>query len=237
MIRVVAVRPQKPVLRLITALVAIFVGWGLHKLLIRALDVLLSQQMPLVIVALLKDASFAIAIAACVASLGLRSSDLGFRSPQPSPSWFGLVVSLVILNWTIFVAGIYWGIFGGGRLVEDPFLVSLFEVVILGSVVEEVLFRGCLQKILGELLQSGRVVILTSAAVFALLHSYKPTSLETFASLLAVVLNAFVVGLIAARARWVSGSIYPAIFVHATYNCATLLLVKAILIFGKPMDG
>jgi membrane protease YdiL (CAAX protease family) len=80
------------------------------------------------------------------------------------------------------------------------------SVVLLGPMLEELLFRGA---VFGPLLQdkSPLAVVLVSAALFALVHQEPRRLLPIFA-----------VGLVLGYVRYLSGSLLPAMALHASFN-------------------
>lgn len=161
-------------------------------------------------------AGFALAVA-------LRIRDLGaFGIRRVSGRWilvavvagvvaFGLK-SLGILAWTqLFGAGdnvqTPYGVGGGGGVV---FLVlATAFLTLLTPLGEELLFRGV---ITSALLRYGPIIgVLGSTLIFAVTHGFNT-----------VFPAALVVGLITAELFRRSGSIWPAVIVHAVHNLPTV---------------
>jgi membrane protease YdiL (CAAX protease family) len=105
--------------------------------------------------------------------------------------------------------GSYYAAADGGVL---PLVLTFVFLAVLTPVGEELLFRGV---IANALLRYGPVVgVLSSSAIFALAHGIN-IALPT----------AFVVGIIAAELMRRSGSVWPAVAVHAVNNLALPVFV------------
>ncbi|MFC7585063.1 CPBP family intramembrane glutamic endopeptidase [Nonomuraea antimicrobica] len=103
----------------------------------------------------------------------------------------------------------YYDAAGGGLL---PLILTILFLAVLTPIGEEFLFRGVLTN---ALLRYGPLVgVLGSSAVFALFHGVN-----------IILPAAFVVGVVAAELMRRSGSIWPAVAVHAVNNLALPLLV------------
>jgi membrane protease YdiL (CAAX protease family) len=91
---------------------------------------------------------------------------------------------------------------------------------------EEIIFRGLLQSVVELrqplLLRLGNITlpypVLVSALLFAVVHIATVRLGASLSEALFVVGGAFVLGLLAGALRWVSGSLLPAIVVHALFN-------------------
>ncbi|SEH01061.1 hypothetical protein SAMN05444920_118250 [Nonomuraea solani] len=122
------------------------------------------------------------------------------------------VVNYAIIALTGFDAdpqGMYYDAAGGGVV---PLILTILFLAVLTPIGEEFLFRGVLAN---ALLRYGPVIgVLGSSAVFALFHGIN-IALPT----------AFVVGVVAAEMMRRSGSIWPAVAVHAVNNLALPLMV------------
>ena len=105
--------------------------------------------------------------------------------------------------------GMYYDAAGGGLL---PLILTVLFLAVLTPVGEEFLFRGV---ITNALLRYGPVIgVLGSSVVFALFHGVN-----------LALPSALVVGIIAAEAMRRSGSIWPAVVIHAVNNAALPLFV------------
>ncbi|MCK0116685.1 CPBP family intramembrane metalloprotease [Isoptericola sp. S6320L] len=105
--------------------------------------------------------------------------------------------------------GDYYDAAGGGVL---PLILTFVFLTVLTPVGEEFFFRGV---VTNALLRYGPVVgVLSSSVFFALVHGIN-----------IALPSAFVVGVIAAEVMRRSGSIWPAVIVHAVNNAALPLLV------------
>ncbi|MFL1379760.1 CPBP family intramembrane glutamic endopeptidase [Nocardiopsis protaetiae] len=122
----------------------------------------------------------------------------------------GLVLAITALTgYDENPQGMYYDAAGGGLWA---LLLTFLFLAVLTPIGEEFLFRGVVAT---ALLRYGPVVgTVGSAAVFALFHGIN-----------IILPVAFVVGLIAAEVMRRSGSIWPAVAVHAVNNAALPLLV------------
>jgi membrane protease YdiL (CAAX protease family) len=122
------------------------------------------------------------------------------------------VVNYAIIALTGFGTGpqgMYYDAAGGGVL---PLILTILFLAVLTPLGEEFLFRGVLAN---ALLRYGPVIgVLGSSVVFALFHGIN-----------IVLPSALVVGIIAAEMMRRSGSIWPAVAVHAVNNLALPMLV------------
>ncbi|MBR8741007.1 CPBP family intramembrane glutamic endopeptidase [Nocardiopsis sp. MG754419] len=100
--------------------------------------------------------------------------------------------------------GMYYDAAGGGVL---PMLLTVLFLAVLTPIGEEFLFRGVL---MNALLRYGPVIaVLSSSVVFALFHGFN-----------FIFPAAVIVGIVAAEVARRSGSIWPAVVVHAVNNAA-----------------
>lgn len=105
--------------------------------------------------------------------------------------------------------GMYYDAAGGGAVA---FVLTVLFLAVLTPIGEEFLFRGVVAT---SLYRYGPVIgALGSSAIFAVFHGVN-----------IILPAAFVVGLIAAEVMRRSGSIWPAVAVHAVNNAALPLLV------------
>ncbi|MDH2425932.1 type II CAAX endopeptidase family protein [Sphaerisporangium sp. TRM90804] len=105
--------------------------------------------------------------------------------------------------------GPYYDAAGGGVL---PLILTFAFLTVLTPLGEELLFRGV---VANALLRYGPVVgVLSSSAIFALAHGVN-----------IVLPTAFVVGVMAAEVMRRSGSIWPAVALHAVHNTGLPLFV------------
>ncbi|MBO0607830.1 CPBP family intramembrane glutamic endopeptidase [Myceligenerans salitolerans] len=111
--------------------------------------------------------------------------------------------------------GTYYDAAGGGVL---PLILTFVFLSVLTPIGEEFFFRGV---VTNALLRYGPVIgVLSSSLFFAVVHGIN-----------IALPSAFVVGIIAAEVMRRSGSIWPAVIVHAVNNAALPLLV---LLTGTP---
>jgi membrane protease YdiL (CAAX protease family) len=157
------------------------------------------------------------------------SSQIGLRHPDTKPNWVALAIGVTTLSLTISSVGLYWGVFSGYRIGLYSWGSGLLELVIVTSVVEEAFFRGWFQAALQEIFESNRVIVLTNALFFGVLHLPLTSGEVEMAAVVGVFSSAVTLGLITAHLRRVYVSLYPAMFAHATYNLAGFVLVKGLL--------
>ncbi len=106
-----------------------------------------------------------------------------------------------------------------------PSLVILFPIlaIVVAPLVEEILFRGVLFEALSSALPTAVVIVLTAAA-FALIHGNLPQMIPTF-----------VLGLHCGLVRALFGSVGAPIVVHLVNNLGALLVLP--LVAGKPLPA
>lgn len=155
----------------------------------------------------------------------------GAEEEKPTPAggvsavWvlgFLIVLRLLSMGWTVLTEDIGWRLKGAADVLDIfgktnvGLIITIVLVVILAPVVEELVFRGLLQKWISA--KTGTVVsiILTSLA-FALYH------LSFWAAPLNLALGA-TTGFLAHKCK----TLYPAIMLHVLYN-ATLIVAAFYL--------
>jgi membrane protease YdiL (CAAX protease family) len=108
------------------------------------------------------------------------------------------------------------------KLLTSRNAILVFAVfgVAVAPLLEEIIFRGFLFKVLGEI-GGQRIAVVFTAALFALLHAGQLAGNWGSVALI------FVVGLILSVVRHRSNSIVPSFIVHTSYN-ATLFLLFAV---------
>ena len=110
---------------------------------------------------------------------------------------------------------------GGNGLT--PFIFSVVTLVILVPFAEELLFRGAIFNYLSERL--GDVVgWLGSSVLFALAHSATLSAADGFIDQLVMISVLSLVGLAALWVRVKTGSLFPAVTLHGSYNASVLLI-------------
>jgi len=125
-------------------------------------------------------------------------------------------VRLVGLAWGGFAKAIGWNpparsdltaVFGAGG---GGLFLSILMVALVGPIVEEMVFRGIVQRAGGE--RWGMwPAILGAAALFSLAHGTAW-----------VIVPMFVVGVAAGWLAWSRGSLWPAIALHVLYNASAI---------------
>lgn len=162
-------------------------------------------------------------IAGFTAALVLRIRDLGaFGVRRTSGRWILVAVGAGVVAFALKSLGIVaWiQLFGEGENVQSPYaaggsggaatlILATAFLTLLTPLGEELLFRGVLTN---ALLRHGPAVgVIGSALVFAVSHGFS----TVFPAALAV-------GLITAEVFRRSGSIWPAVVVHAVHNLPTV---------------
>jgi membrane protease YdiL (CAAX protease family) len=117
--------------------------------------------------------------------------------------------------------------------VEDfSFIQVVILIWIFASICEEVLTRGLIQGYLSPLKQFGfslfgfriSIPVLVAALFFGAMHiALLTTGLDTF-SVLAIVVSAFIMGIIAGHYREKTQSLIPAIIIHMLFNISGTII-------------
>ncbi len=122
----------------------------------------------------------------------------------------------------------------------DSLLKNIISIWILVSMIEEIFYRGFLQTFLNPLkdigLKLGKVYlslpIITAAIMFVLMHlcllGKMPDRMVYF-----VIVNAFILGLIAGYYREKSRSLIPAYFVHLAFNIVGMMIPQIMMMVVK----
>jgi membrane protease YdiL (CAAX protease family) len=156
---------------------------------------------------------------AIAAGLDLREA-FGLRRPSSwaaAAGWaFGLLVSMLILSAVlepILGGGEEQGLDPSGWQSDRALAFVLNAIVIAGvaPIVEELMYRGLGYTLLAPFGVAGAIIVIGIA--FALAHGL----IRAFPVL-------FVIGAGLAFLRWRTGSIYPAIILHASFNGVGLLV-------------
>jgi len=108
------------------------------------------------------------------------------------------------------------------KLLTSRSAIAIFAIfgVAVAPLLEEIIFRGFLFKVLWEI-GGSRVAIVVTAALFALLHAGQ------LAGNVGSVVLIFAVGCLLSFVRYRSNSIIPSFIVHTSYN-ATLFVLFAV---------
>ncbi|MCA9619068.1 MAG: CPBP family intramembrane metalloprotease [Myxococcales bacterium] len=95
-------------------------------------------------------------------------------------------------------------------------ILATLALVVVGPVVEEVLFRGA---IYGGLVRthSPRITVVTTGGLFALIH------LQPLAPELQLLPPLWLMGCLLGYLRWASGSLVPPVLLHIAYNAVPVL--------------
>ena len=154
-------------------------------------------------------------------ALGFRSTDL-----LAALGWVAggfLFMLFVTYMYGIFVEAFHLGLKTNGQLLLDqarnhplPVLASLLAAVLIAPFCEEIFFRGYL---FAGLLRgmSGWAAVLVSALIFAIVHD------------IGSAIPIFILGLVLAIVRWRTGSIWPTIALHITFNTFTAVVTVLIM--------
>lgn len=166
-------------------------------------------------------------------SRGLGAASFGFELRTTDLFYLGLGIGLQMLVAIVFIPFQQFLVPDGGPSQE---LIDMFSrlrssgsrmammgiATFLAPVTEEIMFRGILFRALAG--RSSRVVIVVTAAVFALFHLAGATSVGAGVLIFAQI---FLVGLVLGRLTVRHGRIGPAVFVHAGFNLLTTLILLA----------
>jgi len=136
-------------------------------------------------------------------------------------SILSLPVSLVVAFPLSFVST-YFGRGFNPQVISENFYGLIFISLFLAPVGEETLFRGLLEGYLLEKNNRGIAVILP-AVLFSLMHilPYYRTSL---AYLVLLLVNSFILGVIAGYFRMKSNSLIPAFLTHVVFNLSGMII-------------
>lgn len=150
----------------------------------------------------------------------------------PRPSW-GVVPLVMIASWASLAVGIGFAYALALILKPDPMVEELFKnitmneavpfvlfIALVPGIVEELLFRGYVQRRLLERWTPGLAITVTSL-LFAIVH-VQPHH----------VVLAFPIGLWLGLVAWKTGSVYPSMFCHAFIN-GSLNAWRMLVKFGN----
>ncbi len=101
--------------------------------------------------------------------------------------------------------------------IKQNIALYIFMALILAPVCEETLFRGVLLGYMLEKQLDSWISIITSAALFSLVHLL-PFSAAPIHQRIFVVSTAFMMSIIAGHLRRKTGSIIPAVITHSSFN-------------------
>ncbi len=157
------------------------------------------------------------------------------RKPLRDLAWgvAGFFVAVILVMATIQSAVILGEWFGQqAPVLAHPMLKALVDsdsqvgsmmliasAVLVAPILEEGIFRGLIQSVMGEVLGEGRrwSIVLVAAGVFAMIHA----NLATFENWQALP-GLFVLGLVLGWLYERSGSLWPGIFVHIGFNALNI---------------
>jgi len=154
--------------------------------------------------------------------------------PEDRRAWFGkyrgrfVGVVLLAVAWVVLdTAAVRLGL---KAPVDAPIAANLLagwnatlNVLAIAPLFEELLFRGLIWSKLEATRLRGVHVWLLSAAAFAALHMPGWVAMQGASpSLLPQFGLVFVAGLFCGTGRWLTGSVYPAVFLHLVNNVASM---------------
>ncbi|MFC8596810.1 CPBP family intramembrane glutamic endopeptidase [Isoptericola sp. NPDC057191] len=160
-------------------------------------------------------------LVAFVASTGWRREVFG-RQPVPGRRWMWLAVVLVLVPVVLHVAATDWASYD---------VTVVLTVLFLGLCVgfaEEVLTRGVAVVMLRRAGYGERAVMVLSSVLFALLHASNLASGQSLATVGVTVVYTFGFGTMMYLSMRVTGSIVPAILLHAATDPTTILATGGV---------
>lgn len=104
---------------------------------------------------------------------------------------------------------------------------------LLAPVAEEIYIRGWFQTVFAQNVLNQRIVVWTSAGMFALLHLFRYFKGQPLGETLLLALGALLLGLVVSKARQNSGSIFQSALLHMIYNTTGIFLTFAFWLIGK----
>jgi membrane protease YdiL (CAAX protease family) len=174
----------------------------------------------------------------CLGLARARHVDLGFRRCSlralVAPALPGLLVGGVASGLALAVGFVMPGCVGELSLLQ---LVVLTWV--MASLAEELLTRGLLQGLLSDPTEKPAAgaglhwSVVASATFFAAMHLPLLTVTANWRGVAILVAFAFALGLLAGHARRVTGSLWPAVAVHSSFNIAGTVLGVVAQIFNE----
>jgi membrane protease YdiL (CAAX protease family) len=196
--------------------------WALPEALIVAIDV----------AALLLPLATAVVVGALLAAgPGRRADSLGLARVRTSYIVLGVLSGLIMraiveLFWPS--AGRIGGSFGGDALLSTT--VAVVGVVLIAPVVEELFFRGLMQRTLLQLVTgdaasraplAGAAVVFITTAAFVTLHLAPAGATASWGLAVGLALTGIVCGILSV----VSRSTWPAIAAHITFNAGGIIVL------------
>lgn len=171
--------------------------------------------------------------AAAVLSIKLDKmgwAEAGVRLPKIHRLGIANVFGVVAINLGISMALLAGRFPPMHRVTPHSLATDLFWIAVLCPVAEEFFIRGWFQTALYRTLGIGSrtLVILLSAATFAFLHFFWLLRGSPLSTTTMLVCATFLSGLFFARSRDRSGSVVPAMLLHAIYNLTAVLFAAGI---------
>ncbi|MGW8564778.1 CPBP family intramembrane glutamic endopeptidase [Isoptericola sp. NPDC055881] len=160
-------------------------------------------------------------LVAFIASMGWRREVFG-RQPVPGRRWMLLAVVLVLVPVVLHVAATDWASYD---------VTVVLTVLFLGLCVgfaEEVLTRGVAVVMLRRAGYGERAVMVLSSVLFALLHASNLASGQSLATVGVTVVYTFGFGTMMYLSMRATGSIVPAILLHAATDPMTFLATGGV---------
>ncbi len=174
-----------------------------------------------------------------------KFADFGFRPAKIKiilkAFFIAVVISFVlfILNViSIMITGMPEGM--GEGPVSENLLKNIISIWLLASIIEEIFYRGFLQTFMNPLKDYGiklkkiylSLPVLAAAIMFGLMHfcliGIMPDRIVYF-----IVINAFILGIIAGYFREKTGSLIPAIGVHIGFNVVGMMIPQIMMLVQK----
>ncbi len=159
-----------------------------------------------------------------------RLSEFGFGLPAGKKWLIWIPVSLIIgfISCLIIIFSPAKGFpdSGGSSALGSSVLQMILLVWIQASICEEVTYRSAIQGFLKPLMNYGiyirklflSIPVITSGILFGIMHVFLVTIGMDNLSVVIIMLNGIVLGLIAGYQREKTGSLIPAIIIHACFN-------------------
>ncbi|HDS09073.1 MAG TPA: CPBP family intramembrane metalloprotease [Firmicutes bacterium] len=168
---------------------------------------------------------FIISVIFILLNSGGNIRDFGFRLPN-SGSWVKMIPVSLVIGFTSCMVMIFSAARGFSGSGESSHLELIFLIWLQASICEEIMYRGAIQGFLEPLRYFGfgfkrlflSLPVIISAILFGAMHLFLfTTGMDTY-SILIIVFSGIILGLIAGFQREKTGSLIPAIIIHACFN-------------------
>ncbi|ACQ81699.1 Abortive infection protein [Beutenbergia cavernae DSM 12333] len=156
-----------------------------------------------------------------LATVGWRREVFG---PQPVSGrpWMWIAVVLVLVPIVVHVVGTSWASY------DVTVVLTVLALGLCIGLAEEVLTRGIAVRMLRSAGYGEKVVMVLSSALFALLHASNLTSGQEITTVGVTLVYAFGFGTMMYLSMRVTGSIVPAILLHAATDPTTFLATGGV---------